>query len=249
MPDDRPACPHCGVILDRAPRANRKCPECREPIVVRTRDGAKLPFTPAGAEACDRQREREVAANKARRHANNIGVDDREWERAVTELQERHGRTPSAGDVFWSLANRAINDAMGETDWHRMQMVYFEMALHLKDEGRPFLDLRRESLRCAVRRHVVEAARFGPGEPTLEVLGCRPDCEVCEPDAGRTFHASELLADDAPVPHDCDWCACGVVLDKTWRDEHAGSSVRWGTDDPAPAPTKRRGLFDRLRGN
>ena len=48
------ACPHCGVVLAPPPKANRKCPECRERLVVRTRDSDKLLFTPAGADDYDR---------------------------------------------------------------------------------------------------------------------------------------------------------------------------------------------------
>lgn len=241
------ACPHCGSVLDPPPASSRKCPECRGPIVVRTRKGTKLLFTPTGAEAADRERAREVAANKARRHASNIGVDDDGWHRMEQQLTGRFGRPPSAGDVFWSLANEAIQDAMRSSDWHRLQMLYFEMALHLKDEGRDFRDLRRESLRCSVRHHIAQASRFGAGEPLLRVLGCRPDCEVCRPDAARSFRAGELLADDAPVPHDCEWCACGVIFDETWWDQHAGSAVRDLAADVGPPQEKPRGLFGRLR--
>lgn len=69
------ACPHCGVVLDPPPKSNRKCPDCREQLVVRTRQGEKLVFTPAGAEQYDRDRQREVAANKARRHASHGHAD------------------------------------------------------------------------------------------------------------------------------------------------------------------------------
>lgn len=46
------ACPHCGVVLDPPPKASRKCPECREQLIVRTDTVTreKLVLSPEGAE-------------------------------------------------------------------------------------------------------------------------------------------------------------------------------------------------------
>lgn len=243
----QPPCPHCGAAIDPTPKSNRKCPECREPIVVRTRQGAKLLFTPAGAEQYDRDRQREVAANKARRHARNLGIDDDAWTARERELTEQHGQPPSAGDVFWGLANQAVFDAMRTSDWGRLEQLYFTMALHLRDEGRSFLDLRRESLRSAVRHHIAQAAQFGEDDPLLKVFGCRPDCDVCAPEDGRRFRASVLLGDGAPVPHDCEWCACGVRFDPAWWGQHAGAVAATRAAETTSSPGRRRGLFGRLR--
>jgi hypothetical protein len=49
MDADPAACPHCDKVIEPRPRRNRKCPHCREPIVLR--QGALL--TPAGAQAHD----------------------------------------------------------------------------------------------------------------------------------------------------------------------------------------------------
>lgn len=233
------ACPHCGVVLDPPPTSSRKCPECREPLVVRTRKGTKLVFTPAGAEQYDRDRKREIAANKARRHAANIGIDDAAWQAAERELGQRFGRSPSGGDVFWNLASQALQDAMQPTDWGRLGSVYFTMALHLKDEGRDYMGLRREAFQCAVRELVAQAARRGDAEPVLRIHGCRPDCQVCADDDGRAYRPDELLHDAAPVPHDCDWCACGVRLDLGRLEQQAGDA------EPSSTPS-RRSLFGRL---
>jgi hypothetical protein len=47
MDADTATCPHCEKIIEPRPRRNRKCPHCREPLVVRK--GAILP--PDGAAA------------------------------------------------------------------------------------------------------------------------------------------------------------------------------------------------------
>src|SRR5947209_11663418 len=46
------ACPYCTKVIEPRPRRNRKCPHCREPIVLR--QGALL--TAAGAKARDEKK-------------------------------------------------------------------------------------------------------------------------------------------------------------------------------------------------
>ena len=72
------ACPHCGTVLSPVPPRRRLCPACRQPIVVRIRDGRPVLFTPEGD-----------SAFLAREHA------------ALLE-QERVGRVERAeADVAW----------------------------------------------------------------------------------------------------------------------------------------------------
>jgi len=88
------ACPYCGVILDPPPQRNRKCPACKENIIVRTRraDGAKLFLTAANGRAFDEQRKKEAARNSALRHARSIGIADhafRQKEQALFMCEQR----------------------------------------------------------------------------------------------------------------------------------------------------------------
>ena len=61
------ACPHCGAVIDPAPTTTRKCPHCRERIIVRTRrsDGVKLLLTEGDAAEFDTNRAAEAARNNA----------------------------------------------------------------------------------------------------------------------------------------------------------------------------------------
>lgn len=245
------ACPHCGVVLDPPPKANRKCPECREPLVVRTRDGNKLVFTPDGAADYDRQLKQEHDRNAARRKAEAIGASDADWDRVEAELAERFGGRPSGGDVFWSLANKATMDAAQEGEWHQAGMVYFQMGLHLQREGREFHRVRQEAMRCFVRDALQSAAQLGYDQPVLRVYGVQDERGVCAADDGRTFLADELLVDDPPVPHRYDdgtWCPCGVNFDLKATEQRFGSPERTPVRDAAPAKQRRGGLLRRLLG-
>lgn len=251
-----PACPHCGVVLDPPPKSNRKCPDCRDPIVVRTRDGNKLLFTPAGADEYDRERKEEYARNAARRKAQAIGATDADWDQAEAELTERFGQTPSGGDVFWSLANKTVVEAGQRGEWHRAGMTYFQMGLHLKDEGREFHGLRQEAMRCFVRNELQSAAQFGYQQPVLRLNGQQDERELCAADDGREFTAEQLLVDDPPVPHHYDdgrWCPCSVRFDLQATEQRFGPPQQFAAEIPPPPAAEppqpeRRGILRRLTG-
>ena len=250
------ACPHCGVVLDPPPKANRKCPDCREPIKVRTRDGAKLVFTPEGAVEYDRKRQAEFAYNAARRRADALGLSDTEaeWERTRRAKSEQFRQEPSGGDIFWSLANETALEAAKSGDWHRAGMAYFQMGLHLKEEGRDFYTVRREASRCFVRHDVNQARSAGHDRPQFRVLGVTGDDErqLCAVDHERAVTAEELMSDEPPIPHryldGTTWCPCNVVID--WESSRSTDLGQLSVE-PEPQRTEpaKRGLLGRIFGN
>lgn len=215
------------------------------PETVSNKFGERL--TPADAARYDAERKREAADNAVRRRASAIGVDDADWERVRTELEGRFGQPPSSGDVFWSLANQAAMDAASRGDWHHAKMVYFQQALHLRDEGRNFHHVRQESLRCGVREALSSAAQLGWSDPVLRVYGA-PDDErdVCQAADGRRFSPNELLVDDPPIPHFYDddrWCPCSVGLDMdSFREDPPAAAA-------PESPARRSGWLPRLFGS
>ena len=208
----RAACPYCGVVLDPPPKANRKCPDCREQLVVRTQQGTKLVFTPDDAARFDAERERGYREREVRRRADGLGITDHDWQQTEQRLQVKFGSKPSPGDTYWSLANRAVNNAASDGDWQQVSMIYRQMALHLRSEGRGFLHLLRECLRASIRSDLAQhQAVYGEALTHFRVLGCRGDCDPCAPDTDAVYPVGQLMADDGPVPHDCDFCACAVI--------------------------------------
>jgi hypothetical protein len=57
--DDPAACPYCSKVIEPRPRRNRKCPHCREPIVLR--QGALL----TAADAKTRDEKKSADADEA----------------------------------------------------------------------------------------------------------------------------------------------------------------------------------------
>lgn len=65
MDADSATCPHCAKVIEPRPRRNRKCPHCREPLVVR--QGALL--TPAAAQTVEQKKEEAPPAEETPRFA------------------------------------------------------------------------------------------------------------------------------------------------------------------------------------
>ncbi|HKI32617.1 MAG TPA: hypothetical protein VKA46_12195 [Gemmataceae bacterium] len=52
MDPETAACPYCTKVIEPRPRRNRKCPHCREPVVLRK----GILLTTAGAQALDQKK-------------------------------------------------------------------------------------------------------------------------------------------------------------------------------------------------
>ena len=206
------ACPSCGTILETPPTRSRKCPACKERIVVRTRrsDRVKLILTEAEGKKFDEQRDREAARNDAIRRSESVGATVEDFSRTEKELTEKWGFAPPR-DVFWAVAVKAALAAMEKRDWHQLSMVYWTQALLLHEEGKPHMQLAREASKASLQRY----AEDGYTRSVQVIAGC---CQLCDRDEGRRFTIPEAL-EELPIPHDgCErdgWCACmwNVVID------------------------------------
>ncbi len=202
-------CPYCGTIINPPPARSRKCPHCRERIVVRTRrsDGVKLLLTEAAGKEFDKQRKAEVARNEGIRRSQNIGASIEDFERTEKELTGKWGFAPPR-DVFWALANEAVLDAAKKGTAHHLSMVYWEMARLLYDEGNPrhpHIEMARRASRASIQAY----AERGIGGGKVEVLATC--CQVCDVDNGREYTIAQAI-EVLPIPHEaCEnngWCRC-----------------------------------------
>ncbi len=198
------ACPHCGTVLDTPPKSSRKCPACRDKIVVRTRrsDGAKLYLTENDAKVYDGERKADAFRNKALRAAANIGMDEKAFERKEKELLARSSGW-SPGDVFWALAGEKAKEQALAGDLHGLSMTYFHQALWLYDEGRPYARLKVESEKARAQSYA------NGGCQELQVSG-GAGCDNCKPFDGRVYPVEEAVK-EWPVPsEECTngWCLC-----------------------------------------
>ena len=198
------ACPSCGSVFDKPLARSRKCPECSAKIVVRTVDGTKHALTESGAARLDNAKQVVATFNKYRKHAANLEIGTATL---LTKLDELRAENPgfTIGDAFWRLANNANLEAMRTGDLQRSSRVLFTQALCLHEEGRDWLNLKREANKRNVQHYLQ------PGIVTkLRILadGC---CDECQQYAAGIGHVAPAVALERLLPGGgCsrDWCNC-----------------------------------------
>jgi len=216
------ACPHCGVVLDPPPKQSRKCPDCRESIVVRTDPDskAKLLLTEFGAEEFDQAKKARSARNKVLRRLPILGLEEGNYLLEERRLSKQFGRAPSPGDVYWGLANSTLQQLVPSPgkNAHQIKQIYWQMGLHLLDEGRSREQVQRqqrESHRWDLTDSQKGWQKVGGTSGRLCVV--RTDkgteyacCEPCTALEGAEYTYKDAL-DKLPLPQaECekDWCTC-----------------------------------------
>ena len=241
------ACPYCAVLLDPPPARNRRCPGCRQAIVVRRVDGRLVLLTEAAVEVFEAERLRalDVIAWTAAR--------DR-WLLLATHLRvlparrEKLAAAPITADVvrasralYLSVADRSLAAARREKRWGDVSGLLREQARALYEEaGSPvpppdeIAALHRDGM-TAVLRSLQLLSRHAE----LVSTGC---CAPCRADDGRTFRISDEVRTPR-LPHpgcprglcSCDWWL--AVAERRKRRRRRTPAV-----PPAPSSSELPGV-------
>ena len=181
-----PACPACGLILDEMIKRPRKCKGCGVRMVVRWRDDVPYIRTEEEAKEADTLEETLV-------RANSIGIDDKTFFDRGVELKEKHGVVPTAGDVFWGLANERQAELTKAADRATSADVARQMAFHLVSEGRDWVPLVKD----AVRHEIAVLRQSNKPSSIVSVAGC--ECSACSETSQPMSLADATTS--PPIPH------------------------------------------------
>jgi hypothetical protein len=169
-------------------------------------------LTSEGAVAFDAEKAAASAKKKAMRRIEAMGLTASDYEAAEAELTEQFGSPAGAGDVYWSLANQQLL-LLGDPrrNGYEMSQIRWQMALHLKEEGRPAAN----TLKLAHKERLwYEQAKIADIDDeaaqwrTVAIAnGC---CDVCKQFDGRTYTFEQAIEEMPLPPDDCtsDWCNC-----------------------------------------
>ncbi len=108
-----PVCPHCGYLLQEMPKRKRKCPHCRNEVVVRTDRGIKVLMTTEESRRLDTEKrealEKERLFNLLHSCFNRESPEETSLrlEAKRKELSQSYGRELTDGEVVWDLLNEA----------------------------------------------------------------------------------------------------------------------------------------------
>lgn len=234
------ACPSCGSWLVPPPRSNRRCPQCREPIVVRRTEGRTVYFTEAAVAVFEAERQRE--ANELR-----WTMERREWLRLArvagapeARRQRLSARPPSAEVVeaskalYLGAADTAVKEARRTRHWTDVGRLRREQAAALFAEaGHPvpppddIVALHREGAAAQLRAHAATGTHA-----ELIGAGC---CKACRKDDGRAFKITDELRTPR-LPH--EGCPRGLCSCEWWMSVVAPPRRRRRkASAPPPAPS------------
>jgi hypothetical protein len=229
------ACPSCARLVDPPPVRNRRCPHCREMIVVRRTGGRTVYLTEAAVEVFEAQRRREanVAAWTAARAerlrlARTVRApDDRRQRIAAKPIGEEV--VAEARTLYLSAATKAAQAARRAGNLDDVARIGRERAWALYQEaGSPvpppeeIAKLHADAMMALLR--------------SLRVMGTHAEvvggtcCPACRRDDGRAFAIADELRTPR-LPHagcprglcPCEWWVGGTPKKKRTRRKHAAT--------------------------
>lgn len=211
------ACPSCGAPISPPPVRTRRCPSCRQAVVVRRAAGEYLRLTEAQAALFDAERRREAdekAWGSARRHWLSLARSVRapaDLVRTIAGQPLSERSVEAARDVYRAAADGAAREARQGEQWVQLgRLRAIEAEALYEDRGSPVpppddvVALYRES-KAAVLRSLAAHSAFAE----LAGSDC---CRACRADDGELCRISaELRRPRLPHPDcprglcDCDW--------------------------------------------
>ena len=211
-------CPSCAVILDPPPERTRRCPYCREQIVVRRVDGRAVYLTEAALPVFEQERQRIVDTEtwteqrqRWLRLAGNV--------RAPAARRTRLAGAPLTAAVvqasrtlYLSGADLAVRAARNEKRWQDVARIRREQSAALWAEAGgkvppppEVTDLHEEAM-LAELRSMTRSSR------EAELISARC-CKTCRADDGKAFRINAELKVPR-LPH--TGCPKGICKCEWW---------------------------------
>ncbi len=241
-------CPYCALVLQPAPVASRRCPRCRQRIIVKRVDGQPIYLTEAAVQVFESERERITTSGRMARErerwlklAASAGAPtDRQARLAASTLSEKV--VEGARTLYLSTVDRAFKAAKRDHQWETASRVRRDQATALyRVEGSPvpppddLVDLYREGV-AAELRGIAEISR----DAELVSATC---CDICRADDRKIFRIANQLKVPR-LPHQgCPKGLCRCGWDLAARDRSTmrrylrrrpGTETRTTPDEPAP---------------
>ena len=217
-------CPYCALSLVPAPTATRRCPRCRQRIIVKHVQGHVVFLTEASVAVFDAERQRAVDGvrwAKERTHWLKLAAAVGAAPEKVAKLERARlteAAVTSSRQLYMSTAERAFRAAKRDDRWEVASRVRREQAAALhKAAGSPIpppddaLALHREAV-------AVELRGINKMAKSVQLVGTNC-CPACEADDGRTFRIATEMR-ETRLPHaDCPKGLCRCHWDLVVRDE------------------------------
>jgi hypothetical protein len=234
--------------LQPPPTASRRCPRCRQRIIVKRVDGRPVYLTEAAVEVFESERQRITTSGRMARErerwlklAASAGAPPERIARlAASALSDKV--VEGARTLYVSTVDRAFRAAKRDHQWETASRIRRDQATALyRLEGSPdpppwdLVALYREGV-TAELRGIAEISR----DAELVSATC---CDICRADDRKIFRIANQLKVPR-LPHlGCPKGLCRCGWDLAARDRSTmrrylrrrpGTDTRMATDEPAP---------------
>jgi len=198
------ACPYCAGLLDPPPTASRRCPHCRQRVVVKRAEGRTIYLTEAAVPVFEAQRRRAASSPRLTRErdrwlqlATAAGASDKRLQRVVA-AQVSDEVVEAARSLYLGTVDRTVRTAKHDRRWEDAARLRREQALALHRLARRALPPPDDVV--AIYRDGVASELRGVAEiaRTAELAGASC-CEACKADDGKSLRiATELRSPRLP---------------------------------------------------
>lgn len=188
-----PACPHCGYRFAEMPASKRKCPECKNEVIVRSHNKIKTLMTPEDARQFDAAKKEAARKRKLAGYLHMANLEFKSLDDIKGRLDKGSGSKWRYDDVVWRVLNEAVIEGLATKNYVGLQHVYFAMTHFLRDEGKDFFDTLQEMHRMQLMEYLQENADYSVRVST----SC--ECPQCSTVKGKVFKVREAL-EKMPFP-------------------------------------------------
>lgn len=193
-----PICPHCGYEFEKMPSRKRKCPECKEEVIVRSKNKVKVLMTPVEARIFDAEKKEKARKKRLAGYLHMAQLEFKSLDDIKKRLEKRTGTKWSYEDTVWKVLNEAVIEGLAAQNYRGLQHVNFAMAHYERDHGRDCFESVREMHRMQLMEYLNEG--YGRDGYKWKVRISGPcECPYCTEIKKRTFEIEEAL-DKMPFP-------------------------------------------------
>jgi hypothetical protein len=168
-----PICPYCGFKYDAFPKTKKKCPECGQIVIMKSKDKIKRLFTEQQADEYEEEKLERARINGLRGYLSAAGLDPHQLPLIHMNMEDETGHTIEYEDVVEILLEKAAEERRSSCDFDGAKWAYFELAHVRRNDDKEFFSAYREMKRM----ELMDYGKAGDVTHVQWSTGCQ--CDAC----------------------------------------------------------------------
>ncbi len=214
-------CPYCSAIIDQEPKGKFKCLSCKSEIHIQKSGKEIKLLTKDERERINAERKERAAENRYFNFFQDLNVQRSYLEQRRNDWFRQMGEKANYPDLTWSLSHELLQRFGKSKKYFEMKMLYLQMALMQKQEGKEFFHLLQEARKMELYDIRKQMSGFNDDMFKIKykvvIIGGESDCLVCSALNNKKFTIEEVF-ETMPLPaknctHDGGWCTCCYAIE------------------------------------